>query len=118
MPPRRTTPKGYQRARELRHQPTPAEAKLWAYLRRNQLNDASFRRQHAIGQYIVDFCSPSEKLIIELDGSPHLGNEEYDTQRTEALRVKGYRVLRFWNNDVMNDIGAVMTAIGFAMKRE
>ncbi len=95
MPPRRTTPTGYQRAHELRQHTTPAETKLWAYLRRSQLNGVRFRRQHAIGEYIVDFCSPSERLIVELDGSGHLDNSEYDSERTEFLSREGYRVLRF-----------------------
>jgi len=70
-----------------------------------------FRRQHAIGDYIVDFCSPRRKLIIELDGSQHLDQAEYDLERTQYLETKGYRVLRFWNNDVMNDIEIVLNTI-------
>ena len=70
-----------------------------------------FRRQHAIGNYIVDFCSPRRKLIIELDGSQHLDQAEYDLERTQYLEAKGYRVLRFWNNDVMNKIDAVLNVI-------
>jgi very-short-patch-repair endonuclease len=70
-----------------------------------------FRRQHAIGLYITDFCSPKAKLIIELDGSQHLEQEEYDTERTALLESKGYRVLRFWNSDVMNNIEGVVGVI-------
>jgi very-short-patch-repair endonuclease len=70
MPPRRTTPTGYKLARKLRKEPTPAERKLWSYLRGNKLNGINFRRQHAVGNYIPDFCSPKAKLIIELDGLP------------------------------------------------
>jgi very-short-patch-repair endonuclease len=70
MPAKRTIPKGYERARELRKVPTPAEAKLWAYLRAGKLNGVKFRRQHAIGNYVSDFCSIKHKLIIELDGPP------------------------------------------------
>ena len=66
MPPRRTTPKGYENARKLRKEPTPAEGKLWAYLRGNKLNGINFRRQHAIGNYVPDFCSPKAKLIIDV----------------------------------------------------
>jgi len=65
-----STPKMKRRAAELRHNHTPAEAKLWRFLRAHQVNDVHFRRQHAIGNYIVDFCSPSCKLIIEVDGTP------------------------------------------------
>jgi len=69
---KRTTPKIFTRARELRRNQTEAETKLWAYLRSHQLEGVGFRRQHAIGNYIVDFCAARRKLIIELDGSQHL----------------------------------------------
>ena len=99
------------RAAELRKFPTPAESKLWAYLRKNQLNGIRFRRQHAIGPYIADFCSPRSKLIIEVDGSQHLDNEEHDNSRTRYFNEKGYKVLRFWNNEVANDLNGVIQAI-------
>ena len=111
---RASTPRIMHRAGQLRKQATPAEVKLWAYLRRNKLNGIGFRRQHAIGQYIVDFCSPSEKLVIELDGSQHLAQDDHDRGRTKYLESKGYRVLRFWNDQVMNDLEGVIAAIGFA----
>lgn len=110
MPPRRTTPQGYQKARELRKALTPAERKLWAYLRGDKLG-VNFRRQHAIGPYIADFCAPRKKLIIEVDGGQHLEQAEYDAERTKFLESQGYRVIRFWNNDVMKDIDSVMRAI-------
>jgi very-short-patch-repair endonuclease len=109
--PRRTTPKVFANSRELRHHQTEAESKLWRFLRAHQTNDIHFRRQHAIGNYIVDFCSPGRKLVIEVDGGQHLEQEEYDRQRTEFLQSKGYRVLRFWNDDVMKDIEGVMQVI-------
>ncbi len=99
------------RAGELRKRSSPAEAKLWAYLRGNRLNGITFRRQHAIGQYIVDFCSPRKKLVIELDGSQHLSRETEDAERTAFLESKGYRVIRFWNDDIMNDVAGVVRAI-------
>ncbi|MDO9129345.1 MAG: endonuclease domain-containing protein [Anaerolineales bacterium] len=111
MPPKITTPKIMRRAAELRHNQTEAEAKLWAYLRAHRVNDIHFRRQHAIGSYIVDFCAPRIKLVIELDGSQYLGQQEYDAGRTAFLESKGYKVLRFWNNEVMNDIEGVMRAV-------
>ncbi len=117
MPARRTTAKGYNTARKLRKEPTPAESKLWAYLRGNKLNGVNFRRQHAIGNYIPDFCSPKAKLIIELDGSQHLEQEEYDKERTKFLESQGYKVIRFWNNQVMNDIDGVIRAIIFALEK-
>jgi very-short-patch-repair endonuclease len=118
MPPRRTTPKGYENARKLRKAPTPAEAKLWTYLRGNKLNGVNFRRQHAIGNYVPDFCSPKAKLIIELDGGQHLEQEEYDNERTQYLESQGYKVIRFWNSQVMNDIDGVIRAILFAIGDE
>ncbi len=113
---RRTTPKVFANAKELRHNLTPAERKLWGALRNDQLG-VSFRRQHAIGNYIVDFCSPRQKLIIELDGGQHLEQQEYDRVRTEFLQAKGYRVLRFWNKDVLSDMNGVMKVILEALSR-
>ena len=109
--PKRTTPKMMQRAGELRREQTPAEAKLWSYLRAHRAEGVGFRRQHAIGPYIADFCAPRRKLIIELDGSQHIEQEEYDAERTAFLEAKGYRVLRFRNSDVMNKINDVMGVI-------
>ncbi len=100
-----------QRAAELRKESTPAEAKLWAYLRAHRADGIGFRRQHAIGPYIVDFYAPSRKLVIEVDGSHHLDQTEYDADRTTFLESKGYRVLRFFNSDVMNNINSVMGVI-------
>jgi very-short-patch-repair endonuclease len=73
------------RAGELRKELTPAEKKLWAYLRGDKLNGVSFRRQHAIGNFVVDFVSIKKKLIIELDGSQHLEQAEYDVERSRCL---------------------------------
>jgi len=100
-----------RRAGELRHNQTEAEAKLWSRLRAHRMVGVQFRRQHAIDNYIVDFCSPRRKLIIELDGSQHLDQVDYDVERTKHLESKGYRVLRFWNHDVMNNIDAVLNTI-------
>ena len=97
MPPKTSTPKMQHRAGELRQNQTEAEAKLWSRLRAHRMAGVQFRRQHAIGNYIVDFCSPRRKLIIELDGSQHLDQADYDVERTKHLEAKGYRVLRFWN---------------------
>ena len=115
MPPRRTTPKGYEHARQLRKEPTPAERKLWAHLRNRQLLGVNFRRQHAIGQYVPDFCSPKMKLIIELDGSQHLEQQNNDAQRTAYFEAQGYKVIRFWNHHVMNDIEKVLHQITIAL---
>jgi very-short-patch-repair endonuclease len=116
MPPKRSTPKNYHRAIQLRKEPTAAEVKLWAFLRGNKLNGVNFRRQHAIGKYIVDFCSLKKKLVIELDGSQHLEQEEYDQERTLYLESQGYRVIRFWNDQVLNDIEGVIKTIIYAVE--
>jgi very-short-patch-repair endonuclease len=115
---RRTTPKIFARAKELRHNPTPAEIKLWAHLRVHRMADVHFRPQHAIGNYIADFCAPRRKLIIELDGSQHLEQQDYDAERTEFLKSKGYKVLRFWNNDVMNNMDSVLNVIWDTLNEE
>jgi len=108
---KRTTPSIFGHAKELHRNMTPAEIKLWARLRAHQLNDIHFRNQHAIGNYVVDFCAPRKKLIIELDGSQHVHQQEYDSRRTEYLESRGYQVIRFWNHQVMNNIDGVLLAI-------
>jgi very-short-patch-repair endonuclease len=115
--PLRSNPRTKHRAIELRKESTAAEQRLWSKIRNDQLGIA-FRRQHAIGKYIADFCSPKAKLIIELDGSQHLEQSEYDAERTAYLESKGYKVLRFWNNDVMKGIESVIRAIIQAMDPE
>jgi very-short-patch-repair endonuclease len=111
MSPRRVKLKSYLRARILRQNLTEAEKKLWTRLRAHRLAGAGFRRQHPIGIYIVDFCAPREKIIIELDGDQHGKQKEYDELRTAFLREKGYRVLRFWNGEVMRNINGVLETI-------
>ncbi len=117
MPPRRSTPEMLHRAGELRKAQSPAEIKLWAYLRTLREDSIHFRRQHAIRPYIADFCAPRRKLIIEVDGSQHLDQAEYDTVRTAFLESRGYRVLRFWNSDVMNKTKDVVGLILDALER-
>lgn len=113
---RRTTREAFFNARGLRHDLTPAEIKLWGVLRAHRLGGIQFRRQHPIGGYIVDFCAPTRKLVIELDGGQHLDQQEYDAERTSFLESRGYRVLRFWNNDVMENfdwvVETIMEAVG------
>jgi very-short-patch-repair endonuclease len=111
----RSNPKTKHHAIELRRELTPAERKLWSRLRKDQLG-VTFRRQHAIGSYIADFCAIKAKLIIELDGSQHLDQEEYDQERTEYLEEQDYKVICFWNNDVMKNTDDVILAITYAMK--
>jgi len=116
MPARRTTPRGYGHARRLRKTPTPEEAQLWERLRGNQLAGVPFRRQHAIGRYVVDFCSPRRRLVIELDGSPHQQAEDADRDRTMELEAQGYRVLRFWNREVTHNLDRVVQRIRDALR--
>ena len=118
MPAKRTTPKGYKNACELRKNLTPAEQMLWTVLRGNNINGVSFRRQHAIGKYVADFCSIKAKLIIEVDGGQHAGQEEYDRQRTKDLEEMGFKVIRFWNNQVMNELPGVILAIQHALEEK
>ena len=115
--PPRSNPKTRTHAIELRKEPTPAERKLWALIRNDQLG-VNFRRQHAIGKYIPDFVCIEKELIIELDGSQHLEQQEYDEERTKYLNSLGYKVIRFWNNDVTNHIDDVILAIHHAMEDE
>jgi len=117
MPARRAFPGSYEKARLLRKELTLAESKLWSILRNNNLNGANFRRQHAIGNYIVDFCSPNHKLIIELDGIQHRDQEAHDAERTAYLETVGFRVIRFWNSQVMNEMDAVIKAIRLELER-
>jgi very-short-patch-repair endonuclease len=115
--PFRSNPNTKHKAIKLRKVSTPAEIKLWSRIRDDQLG-ITFRRQHAIGSYIVDFCAPRKKLIIELDGSQHLEQAEYDEERTKYFEAHGYRVLRFWNHDVMNDMESVLQVIWTGLKEE
>jgi very-short-patch-repair endonuclease len=115
--PPRSNPITKHKAIQLRKDPTPAERRLWSRIRDDRLG-VTFRRQHAVGNYIPDFCSPKSKLIIELDGSKHLDQEEYDEERTKYLESLGYKVIRFWNNDVMKNMDGVILAILQAMEDE
>jgi very-short-patch-repair endonuclease len=90
---------------------TPAEKKLWPRLRAHRLGGVGFRRQHPIGPYIVDFCAPQKKIIIEVDGEPHASQKEYDSARSEYLGELGFTVIRFWNHEVISDIDAVLIKI-------
>jgi very-short-patch-repair endonuclease len=113
--PNRSNPNTRTRAIELRKELTPAERKLWSRIRNNQLG-VNFRRQHAIGNFIPDFVCIEKKLVIELDGSQHLEQEEYDKERTKYLESQGYKVIRFWNNSVIKDIDSTILAILYAME--
>ena len=105
-------PQPIERARQLRTRLTSAERVLWRRLRLRQLDGHKFRRQHAIGPFIVDFVCLERKIIVEVDGGQHSdARVSYDRDRTQWLRAKGYTVLRFWNNDVMRDPESVAETI-------
>ena len=100
-------------AHRLRTNATDAERRLWRELRKLVLEGTHFRRQVPIGPYVVDFACMPPKLVIEVDGSQHGFNEniDKDEQRTRWLSAEGYRVLRFWNNDIVRNMKGVMEAI-------
>ena len=99
------------RARTLRNNPTAAEKLLWSRLRRAQLCGLAFTRQLPIAGHFADFACRSAKLVVELDGSQHAEMSEGDAQRTRRIEAAGYRVLRFWNNDLTSNMDGVLTAI-------
>jgi adenine-specific DNA-methyltransferase len=105
-------------AKALRRRMTDAERKLWSVLRNRQLGEYKFRRQAAIGPYIVDFVCFEEKLVIEIDGGQHADNSEKDAIRTERLEADGFQVIRFWNNEVLGNTDGVIRAIEEALRVE
>ena len=98
-------------ARSLRKNQTDAERLLWSQLRRRQLAGFKFRRQHQVGLYICDFACVEALLVVEIDGSQHAENLEYDLRRDGFLRSAGFAVLRFWNSDVMDRTEEVLETI-------
>jgi very-short-patch-repair endonuclease len=100
-----------KRAREMRLYPTHAEHLLWQFLRGKQLFGLKFRRQHIISPYIVDFYCHKKKLIIEVDGGSHLNNFDQDNCRQEILELRGYRIIRFWNDEVLQNTFEVLEQI-------
>jgi very-short-patch-repair endonuclease len=98
-------------ARRLRHEQTDAERSLWRCLRGRRMRNVKFRRQHPIGPYFADFCSIERRLVIELDGSHHADLSQEDENRTSFLKSRDYRVLRFWNDQVLADVDEVLKAI-------
>ena len=102
-------------ARRLRENPTEAEKRLWDALRHRQIDSHRFRRQHPLGAYVVDFVCLAEKLVVEVDGGQHAVDQERDEARTIWLQSRGYRVLRFWNNEVLENTEGVAEAIRIAL---
>jgi very-short-patch-repair endonuclease len=95
----------------LRANQTDAEGIVWKYLRNRQLDGFKFRRQAPIGPYIVDFICFEIRLVIEVDGGQHMVRREKDEPRNDWLRIQGFTILRFWNNDVLTNTHAVLEEI-------
>jgi very-short-patch-repair endonuclease len=105
--PRRLTPT----AKALRHDSTKAESILWRELRAHRFQGYKFKRQEPIGAYVVDFICYESKLVIELDGGHHADQQEADAARTTWLEAQGSQVVRFWNNEVLQNTGSVLQRI-------
>ena len=103
------------RARGLRRNATEAEDRLWYQLRSRRLGNFKFRRQVCIGPFIADFLCMDARLVVEVDGSRHNDDLVYDDSRTAFLATKGYRVIRVWNNDVMQRMDGVLAAILYGL---
>jgi very-short-patch-repair endonuclease len=98
-------------AKRLRKDSTKAEARLWSRLRARQMQGIKFRRQQPIENYIVDFVSFEKRIVIELDGGQHAVDKNQDEKRDKSLSKNGYRVIRFWNNEVFENIEGVLEVI-------
>jgi very-short-patch-repair endonuclease len=105
-------------AREMRHAPTAAENALWQQLRSRQIGGAKFRRQHAIEGFIVDFPCIPQRLVIEVDGDVHerLDQQQYDRERQQIIEAKGFRVLRFSNDEIQHSLDDVIECIRHALR--
>lgn len=99
------------RARDLRKESTVAEKHLWYWLRNRRLKGYKFHRQYIMGSYITDFVCLEKKMVIEIDGGQHAENINYDENRTAYLNTRGFRVLRYWNNEVLNRMESVLEDI-------
>jgi very-short-patch-repair endonuclease len=111
-------PPGYdklQRVRRLRREMTPQERLLWAHLRDCRLGGAKFRKQMWLAGYIADFACTDARLVVEADGSQHADDAEYDAQRERAFARLGWRTLRFWNNEITENMEGVLTVIANAL---
>ena len=108
-------PRPTQRSRELRANMTDAERMLWKQLGGRKVAGTRFNRQFPIGPFICDFVSRDAKLVVEVDGGQHAGNELADVVRTSFLDQQGYRMIRFWNHDVMANVEGVVAEIDRAL---
>jgi len=100
-----------ERARVLRQDMTIAENRMWYFLRNRRLNGYKFVREYVIGNYIADFVCRDKKLIVEIDGGQHMEAAVYDQRRTRYLTANGYKVVRFWNNEVLLNVQIVLETI-------
>ena len=116
--PFRTNDGNRDHARELRRNMTEAEKKLWSRLRGRQIAQQKFRRQAPLEGYIVDFLCIQKRLVIEVDGGQHAERTAQDEGRTQKLEAAGYRVLRFWNNEVFENMSGVLSAVDAAVNAE
>lgn len=98
-------------SRTNRKNQTDVERILWRHLRNKQIDGFKFRRQYPVSSYILDFYCVEKQLAIELDGSQHIGNKNYDTTRSQYLNKIGIRVLRFWDNEIIENIDGVLEVI-------
>jgi len=98
-------------AKELRKNSTNAEALLWKHLRQKQLEGFKFRRQQPIDNFIVDFVCLEMRVVVEVDGGQHAGEKDKDNERGQYLERNGFKVLRFWNNEVLQNIQGVLEMI-------
>jgi very-short-patch-repair endonuclease len=105
------------RARRLRRDATDAERYLWSRLRARQLLGFKFHRQFQIGPFIADFCCRSARLVVELDGEQHFERRAADLERSTFLAEQGYRVIRFWNHEVLREIERVLETILQALEK-
>jgi very-short-patch-repair endonuclease len=103
------------RARQLRREMTPQERILWGHLRGRRFEGFKFRKQMWLAGYIADFACPEARLVVEADGSQHSDNAEYDAQRERAFAALGWRTLRFWNNEINENLEGVLSAIAAAL---
>jgi very-short-patch-repair endonuclease len=103
-------------ARRLRNAPTEAERRLWSLLRKRQLDGCRFRRQIPLGPYVADFMCLKERLVVEVDGGQHAVRQDQDAKRTRWLESQGFRVLRFWNNEVLGNLAGVAEVIRASLR--
>ena len=104
------------RPRRLRQRGTDAEMALWNRLRNRALNGPKFRRQVPLGPFVVDFVCFDARFVVEIDGGQHAANHERDRERTAWLEADGYRVVRFWNNEVLENIDGVLQTIAASLE--